>query len=76
MQQKVLQNRDAKIAGIAHENGKGVIIAVNKWDAIEKNDKTIYQFTAKIRDVLAYMPYAEIMFISAQTVRDFPNYLI
>ena len=62
-----ITEQDAKIAGIAHENGKGVIIAVNKWDAIEKNDKTIYQFTAKIRDVLAYMPYAEIMFISAQT---------
>ena len=62
-----ITEQDAKIAGIAHENGKGVIIAVNKWDAIEKIDKTIYQFTAKIRDVLAYMPYAEIMFISAQT---------
>lgn len=59
--------QDAKIAGIAHERGKGVIIAVNKWDAIEKNDKTIYEHTKKIREVLAYMPYAEILFISAQT---------
>ncbi len=59
--------QDAKIAGIAHENGKGVIIAVNKWDAIEKNDKTIYQHTNKIREVLAYMPYAELIFISAKT---------
>ena len=59
--------QDAKIAGIAHERGKGVIIAVNKWDAIEKNDKTIYEQTKKIRDVLAYMPYAEILFISAET---------
>lgn len=59
--------QDAKIAGVAHESGKGVIIAVNKWDAIEKNDKTIYQFEKKVRDVLSFMPYAEIIFISALT---------
>ena len=59
--------QDAKIAGIAHEKGKGVIIAVNKWDAIEKDDKTIYKHTAKVREVLAYMPYAELIFISAKT---------
>lgn len=59
--------QDAKIAGIAHEKGKGVIIAVNKWDAIEKNDKTIYKYTNRIREVLAYMPYAELLFISAKT---------
>ena len=51
--------QDAKIAGIAHERGKGVIIAVNKWDAVEKDDKTIYKHTNRIREVLAYMPYAE-----------------
>ena len=60
-------DQDTKIAGIAHERGKGVIIAVNKWDAIEKNDKTIYKFTNKVRDFLSYMPYAELMFISAAT---------
>lgn len=59
--------QDAKIAGIAHERGKGVIVAVNKWDAIEKNDKTIYEFEKKIRNVLSFMPYAEIIFISALT---------
>ena len=59
--------QDAKIAGIAHERGKGVIIAVNKWDAIEKNDKTIYRFQEKIRETLSYMPYAEMIFISAKT---------
>lgn len=59
--------QEAKIAGIAHDSGKGVIIAVNKWDAIEKNDKTIYQFERRVRDVLSYMPYAEIIFISALT---------
>lgn len=65
--------QDAKIAGIAHERGKGVIIAVNKWDAIEKNDKTIYEHKNRIRDVLAYMPYAEIMFISAETGQRLPK---
>ncbi|BCN31310.1 ribosome biogenesis GTPase Der [Anaeromicropila herbilytica] len=59
--------QDAKIAGIAHERGKGIIIVVNKWDAIEKNDKTIYEYTRKVQDILAYMPYAEIIFISALT---------
>lgn len=59
--------QDAKIAGIAHDKGKGVIIAVNKWDAIEKNDKTIYKYTNRIREVLSYMPYAELVFISAKT---------
>ena len=59
--------QDAKIAGIAHERGKGVIIAVNKWDAIEKDDRTMNEFTRKIRNTLSYMAYAEILFISAVT---------
>ena len=59
--------QDAKIAGIAHERGKGIIIAVNKWDAIEKDDKTIYRHTEKIRQILSFMPYAEIIFISAKS---------
>ena len=59
--------QDAQIAGIAHERGKGVIIAVNKWDAVEKDDKTIYKMTEKIKQTLAYMPYAEFVFISAKT---------
>ena len=59
--------QDAKIAGIAHDRGKGIIIAVNKWDAIEKDDKTIYRHTERIRDVLSFMPYAEIIFISAKS---------
>ncbi len=59
--------QDAKIAGIAHERGKGVIIAVNKWDAVQKDDKTIYKMTEKIKQTLAYMPYAEFVFISAKT---------
>lgn len=59
--------QDAKIAGIAHERGKGMIIAVNKWDAVEKNDKTIYRFTERVRNTLSFMPYAELIFISAKT---------
>lgn len=65
--------QDAKIAGIAHERGKGMIIAVNKWDAIEKDDKTIYKFTNKIRETLSYMPYAELIFISAKTGQRIPK---
>ena len=59
--------QDAKIAGIAHERGKGIIVAVNKWDAIEKTDKTIYEYTRKIKEVLSFIPYAEYIFISAAT---------
>lgn len=59
--------QDAKIAGIAHDRGKGMIIAVNKWDAIQKDDKTIYEFTNRIRETLSFMPYAELVFISAVT---------
>ncbi len=59
--------QDAKIAGIAHDRGKGIIVAVNKWDAIEKDDKTIYKHTDRIREVLSFMPYAQLMFISAKT---------
>ena len=65
--------QDAKIAGIAHENGKGIIIAVNKWDAIEKNDKTVYEYTNKVRDILSFMPYAEMLFISAETGQRLPK---
>ena len=59
--------QDAKIAGIAHDRGKGVIIAVNKWDLIEKDNKTVNEFTKDVRTTLSFMPYAEIIFISAET---------
>ncbi len=59
--------QDAKIAGIAHDRGKGCIIAVNKWDSIDKDNKTVNEYTKKIRNVLSFMPYAEIIFISAKT---------
>ena len=59
--------QDAKIAGIAHDRGKATIIAVNKWDAVEKDNKTVNQYTQKIRQILSFMSYAEITFISAVT---------
>lgn len=59
--------QDAKIAGIAHDRGKGMIVAINKWDAIEKNDKIIYEFSRKVRNTLSFMQYAELVFISAVT---------
>ena len=65
--------QDAKIAGIAHERGKGIIIVVNKWDAIEKNDKTMYEFEKQIRNTLSYLPYAEIMYVSAETGQRLPK---
>ena len=65
--------QDAKIAGIAHERGKAMIIAVNKWDAIEKDNKTTNEFTKEIRTVLSYMPYAEILFVSAETGQRLPK---
>ena len=65
--------QDAKIAGIAHDRGKAVIIAVNKWDAVEKDDKTIYRFTEKVRNTLSFMQYAEILFISAKTGQRLPK---
>lgn len=68
-----ITEQDAKIAGIAHERGKGMIIAVNKWDLIEKDDKTIYKYTNKVREVLSYMSYAELVFVSAKTGQRFPK---
>ncbi|MCR4832335.1 MAG: ribosome biogenesis GTPase Der [Butyrivibrio sp.] len=57
--------QDAKIAGIAHDRGKAIIIAVNKWDLIEKDNNSVKEFTKKIRSTLSFMAYAEIIFISA-----------
>ena len=62
-----ITDQDTKIAGIAHERGRAAIIAVNKWDVIEKNDKTMNQYLKDIGNELAYMPYAPKVFISALT---------
>ncbi|MBR5712634.1 MAG: ribosome biogenesis GTPase Der [Lachnospiraceae bacterium] len=71
--QEGVTEQDAKIAGIAHERGKGIIIAVNKWDAIEKDDKTIYEHRNRIREILSFIPYADIVFISALTGQRLPK---
>ncbi len=66
--------QDAKIAGIAHERGKGIIIAVNKWDAVpDKDDKSVNRFTSKIREYLSFIPYAQILFVSAETGQRLPK---
>lgn len=59
--------QDKKIAGYAHEAGRGVIIVVNKWDAIEKDEKTMKEFETKIRDHFLFLDYAPIVFLSAKT---------
>ena len=71
--QEGVTEQDAKIAGIAHERGKGIIVAINKWDAIEKNEKTVNEFSAKVRSILSFMPYAEIVFVSAMTGQRLPK---
>ena len=60
-------DQDEKIAGIAHEAGKAVIIVINKWDAIEKDNNTVNQYTKEVRIALSYMPYAPIIYVSALT---------
>ena len=65
--QEGITEQDAKIAGIAHERGRGLIIAVNKWDLVEKDDKTMKKFTEQIRSTLSFAWYAGILFISAET---------
>lgn len=68
-----ITEQDAKIAGIAHEAGKGIIIAVNKWDAVEKDSKTVNKFEKNVRSVLSFIPYAEIVFISALSGQRLPR---
>lgn len=65
--------QDAKIAGIAHDRGRGMIIAVNKWDAVEKDNSSVKKYTNDIRNILSFMPYAEILFISARTGQRLPK---
>ncbi|MBR2473831.1 MAG: ribosome biogenesis GTPase Der [Clostridia bacterium] len=62
-----ITEQDERVAGLAHEAGKAVIVCVNKWDLIEKDNSTVKEFTDKIRTALSYMSYASLMFISAKT---------
>ena len=68
-----IAEQDAKIAGIAHDRGKGIVVAVNKWDAVEKETNTSREYEARIRQILAYMPYAEILFVSAVSGQRLPK---
>ena len=68
-----ITEQDEKIAGIAHDSGKASIIVVNKWDSIEKDNSTVNEFTRRIREHLAYMPYAPILFVSAKTGQRIDN---
>ncbi len=62
-----ITDQDTKIAGLAHDSGKACIIAVNKWDAIEKNDKTMNEYIKKLENDFSFMSYAPFIFISAKT---------
>lgn len=62
-----ITEQDAKIAGMAHENGKGLIIAVNKWDLVEKDNHTMSRYEREIAEVLSFASYAQIIFLSAKT---------
>lgn len=62
-----VSEQDAKIAGLAHDRNKGILILVNKWDLVEKNNQSVKEYTQNIRDVLSFLDYAEILFISAET---------
>lgn len=63
-----ISEQDAKIAGIAHDRGKGIVIAVNKWDAVKDKDaNSTKEFEKKVRQTLSYLSYAEVIFISAET---------
>ena len=68
-----LTDQDQRVAGFAAERGCAMVIVLNKWDLIEKNDKTIYKFTNQVREVLSYMSYAELVFISAKTGQRLPK---
>ena len=70
---QMVTEQDARIAGLAHEAGKPVIIVVNKWDLIEKQTNTMKEYTADVKNALAYMQYAKIEFISAKTGKRLSN---
>ena len=70
-----LTEQDTKIAGYAHEQGKACIIAINKWDSVEKDDKTMKDFKLRVQEHFAFMSYASIIFISAKTGKRIDNLL-
>jgi GTP-binding protein len=62
-----ITEQDTKVAGYAHDNGKGIIVAINKWDIVEKDDKTYLEFEKEVRETLGFINYAPIVYISAKT---------
>jgi GTP-binding protein len=70
-----IAEQDKRIAGYAHEAGRAAIFVVNKWDAVEKDDKTMIRFTEKVRDEFQFMPYAPVLFVSAKTGKRVKNIL-
>ncbi len=71
--QEGITEQDEKIAGLAHEAGKASIVVVNKWDAVEKDNTTVNEYTKKITGALAYMSYAPLVFVSALTGQRLKN---
>lgn len=65
--EKGIRDQDKHVAGLAHEAGKGVIIVYNKWDTVEKDEKTMHKIEQKIRNEFVYLSYAPIVFVSAKT---------
>lgn len=62
-----VSEQDSKIAGYAHDNGKGILILINKWDLVEKDNKTCYNFEKEIREKLGFIPYVPILFVSVKS---------
>ncbi len=67
--------QDKKIAGYAHDGGRAIVIIVNKWDLVEKDDKTVLRYTEDIREQLGFMQYAPVVFVSALTRKRVPRIL-
>ena len=67
------EEQDAKILGILHERGCGIVIAVNKWDALEKDHRSVQKFTEEVRHAFKFAPYAPLVFLSAKTGRRCPK---
>jgi GTP-binding protein len=65
--------QDAKILGLAHEQGRGIVIAVNKWEMIEKDHRTVHAFKDRIKEIFKFAPYAEPAFISAKSGKGCPQ---
>ena len=67
MQKKELQNKILKVAGIAHDEGKACVFVINKWDLIEKDNKTLGNYTKEVKEKFPFMMYAPVIFVSAKT---------